>query len=205
MAADMREDGTGTLAGNSLDDGQIALFRAACRELPGQGLVRTVVFGNDEASRSVLVQTVNDAGALHSADAGEVPAVVEQGIHDGAVRVAGGGMHHHAAFLVDDDHVFILIQDVQRNVLGPGLRRFRLRDVDGDGVSAADGSFGFGGGTVDLYVPAFDQGLDSGAGEFRQVGGQVLVQANFSVGVVRGQVHHPWRLINGCRRRAACQ
>lgn len=61
--------------------------------------------------------------AFHSADAGEVPAVVEQGVYDGAVRVAGRGMHDHAAFLVDDYHVFIFIQDVQGDILRLGFRR----------------------------------------------------------------------------------
>lgn len=28
-------------------------------------------------------------------------------------------------------------------------------------------------------------------------------QADFPVGIVRGQIHDPWRLVNGCRRRAA--
>ena len=205
MAADMGEDRAGTLGRNTLDDGQITLFRASGRELRRQGLVGAVIFCDDQAAGGVLVQAVDDARAFHSADAGEVPAVVEQGVYDGAVRVAGRGMHDHAAFLVDDYHVFIFIQDVQGDILRLGFRRFRFRNADGDGITAGDGVFRLGGRAVDQHVPAFDQALDPGAGKLRKVGGKVLIQTDFPVGVVRSQIHVPWRLVNGCRRRAAGQ
>ena len=131
--------------------------------------------------------------------------MVEQGVYDGAVRVAGRGMHDHAAFLVDDYHVFIFIQDVQGDILRLSFRRFRFRNADGDGITAGDGVFRLGGRAVDQHITAFDQALDPGAGKLRKVGGKVLIQADFPVGVVRSQIHVPWRLVNGCRRRAAGQ
>ena len=43
--------------------------------------MRKVVFRNDEQSRGVLVDAVDDAGALLAADAGErVAAIVHEGV-----------------------------------------------------------------------------------------------------------------------------
>ena len=63
MAADMGEDRAGTLGRNTLDDGQITLFRASGRELRRQGLVGAVIFCDDQAAGGVLVQAVDDARA----------------------------------------------------------------------------------------------------------------------------------------------
>ncbi len=203
MAADMGEDRAGTLGRNALDDGQITLFRASGRELRRQGLMGGVIFCDDQAAGGVLVQAVDDAWAFHSADAGEVPAVVEQGVYDGAVRVTGRGMHDHAAFLVDDDHVFIFIQDVQGDILRLGFRRFRLRNADGDGITAGGGVFRLGGRAVDQHVPAFDQVLNPGAGKLRKVGGKVLVQADFpsASSVVRFMFRGVWSMAVGGGRQ----
>ena len=82
-------------------------------------------------------QEVPVAGALH-ADAGKLPgAVVQQRVDQRAVRVAGGRMHHHALGLVDDDQIVILVDDIQRDVLGLGLDGLRFRQVDTVG-SAGD-------------------------------------------------------------------
>ena len=50
MAADMGEDRAGTLGRNTLDDGQITLFRASGRELRRQGLVGAVTVCDDQAA-----------------------------------------------------------------------------------------------------------------------------------------------------------
>ena len=40
--------------------------------------------------------------------------------------MAGGGMDHHPHRLVDHDHILILIDHIQRDVLGEGLDRLRI-------------------------------------------------------------------------------
>ena len=91
-------------------------------------VVGKVVFRRDEQTGGVFVDAVDDPRALLPADAGEtVSAVEKQGVHQGPVRVAGGGVHHQASGLVHHDHVAVLIDHVQRNVLGEerDLLRFR--------------------------------------------------------------------------------
>ena len=107
-------------------------------ELGAERLVRGIVFGHDQQTAGVLIDTVDDAGADGPADAGKLPgAVVQQRVDQRAVRVAGGRMHHHALGFVDDDQIVILVDDIQRDVLGLGLDGLRFRQVDTVG-SAGD-------------------------------------------------------------------
>lgn len=50
MAPNVGENRAGALGGNALDNGQVPFFRAAGRELRRQGLVCSVVLGNDQAA-----------------------------------------------------------------------------------------------------------------------------------------------------------
>ena len=45
----------------------------------------------------------------------------QQGVDQGAVGIAGRRMNDHALGLVDHEQVAVLIDDVQRDILGPGL------------------------------------------------------------------------------------
>ena len=60
-------------------------------KLGGELLVGSIVFRRDDEAGGVPVDPVDDAGPQLPSDAGEgVPAVVQQGIDQRAVRVAGG-------------------------------------------------------------------------------------------------------------------
>ena len=50
MAPNVGENRAGALGGNALDNGQVPFLRAAGRELRRQGLVCSVVLGNDQAA-----------------------------------------------------------------------------------------------------------------------------------------------------------
>jgi hypothetical protein len=72
--------------------------------------VRHIIFGDDETTRRVLIETVDDARAETSTDTREIPTVVEKGIDYGAVWITRSWVNHHPRFFVDDDHIFILIE-----------------------------------------------------------------------------------------------
>ena len=98
-----------------------------------------VVLRRDDEARGVPVDAVDDAGPLLPPDAGEgVPAVVEQGVDQGPVGVARGGMHHQALGLVEDDDVLVLVDHVQGDVLGEELRLLRLRQGHRQGLAAPE-------------------------------------------------------------------
>lgn len=85
----------------------------------GEGFESGVIFGGDEATGGVFVEAMNDAGAGRVGFVGELSlAVVEEGIDEGAIGVAGGGMDDHAGGFVDDDEVWVFEEDFEGDVLG---------------------------------------------------------------------------------------
>jgi hypothetical protein len=137
----------------------------------------------------VLVEAVDDAGAQLAADAGQIGAVGEQGVDQGAARVSGRRMDDQAGRLVDDDQVRILVEDGQRDRLGGELDRRRRTQPDLDPVAVAElGARLVDGGAVQADVPLLDQPLDLGAGQLRVAAGEEGVEAR------------PHLLVAGARR-----
>ena len=107
-------------------------------QLGRKGLVGKVVLRHNQQARGILVDAVDNAGAQLAVDAGEaVPAVIEQGVDQRAVPVARRRMHHKPLWLVDDQHVLVLVGNIQRHGLGLQRHRLglgRLKFIDGPGL-----------------------------------------------------------------------
>ncbi len=103
-----------------------------------QTLVGAVVLGHHQQAGGVLVQAVDDARPLAAADARQVVAVLEQGVDQGAGRVARGRMDDEAGRLLDDEQVGVLEDDVERDVLGRRVQRPGRRLVHHDAVAGLD-------------------------------------------------------------------
>ena len=93
----------------------------------GQGLL---VLGDDEEARGVLVEAVDDPRARRAADAAQVGAVEEKGVDERPRVVAGGRVDDETRRLVDEDDVRVLVDDVERDVLGFGVGRQGWRHGD---------------------------------------------------------------------------
>ena len=141
-------------------------------ELETQPLVGPVVLGDDQEAARVLVEAVHDAGPLHAADARQArPAVGDQGVHQGAGRIAGGRMHHQASGLVDDDHVVVLVDDGERDRFSLRHRRLRWRHRDCDCLAGVDALAGIADrAPPDRDFAGEDQRLEAGARELQMRG-----------------------------------
>jgi hypothetical protein len=82
--------------------------------------MRGVVLGDDDATACLLVETVNDAGSFRAADSGKIRAMREQCIHERVPCVTRAGMNDKAGRLVDDNQVFVFMQNFEGD-------RLRLR------------------------------------------------------------------------------
>ena len=79
--------------------------------------------GDHHQAGRVLVEAVDDARTPHAADAGERrAAMMDERVDQRARPVAGAGMHHETRRLVDDDQMFVLEHDGERNILALRLR-----------------------------------------------------------------------------------
>ena len=85
---------------------------------------------------------MHDAGALFTADAGEVSAeMVQKRVNKGAGVRAGGRMHDHACGFVHDEQVVIFEDDVEGDVFGEGFHVNGVGDRNIENV--AYGHLGF--------------------------------------------------------------
>lgn len=113
----------------------------------------------------VLVQPVDDAGALLPADARQLlPRMGEEGVHQRPVLVARRRMHDQPGRLVQHNEMRVLVQDGQGDRLSLRRGRFRRRDVQAV-ASARTHRLGRVGDrlAVPPRLPGLDQRLDTGS------------------------------------------
>ena len=124
VAADGGVHRAGIGAEAAVDHGLVHTRKAPVGELRRERLMGEIVFCHDQKAARVAVDAVDDAGAHLSADAGErIAAMVQQGVDERPVRVAGRGMHNETARLVHHDEIRVLVNNVERDILRRGARR----------------------------------------------------------------------------------
>ena len=165
--------------GNPLHNRQVAALDAAGLEGLREAAVNNVRLGDDEEPRGVLIEPVDDAGALDAADSRKLAAAVVKKCGDhGALTVSGTGMNHHARRLVHHEKVLVLKTDIKRNILGfeavrLGRGNFNFEPRAGRHFMARLDA----GLAVHEYTPLAYQSLYSRAGELVKLAGKIGVQA----------------------------
>src|SRR5579863_8503877 len=131
MTGDRRVDRSRAFLHRAPDESEIFAFQpsaAMIGEERGKTLMSRVALGDDEEAGGVLVEPVHNAGPLDTADAGEaVAAMGDEGVNQGALGVAGGGMDHQAGGLIKNQEMVVLEDDIERNVFAAQRRGFRRR------------------------------------------------------------------------------
>jgi hypothetical protein len=112
------------------DERDVFLVHFAVFELPRQLLVCAIGLRDDHHTRRAPVEPVNDPGPHFAADPAQILHVMEQRVDERAGAVAGGRVHDHSRRLVEDDEVFIFVDETERQRLGLGSRGGRGRHVD---------------------------------------------------------------------------
>ena len=138
---------------------------------------RLLALGHHDAARRVLVEPVHDAGPQLPADAGQVGAMVQQALNQGAIPVAGRRMHGEPGGLIEHDQVGVFVEHIQGHGLGQqigqGLRR---RHPQRHAVALAQGGLGPAGDPIDPHIAGLDELLDPGPTLLRPLGHQPAIQ-----------------------------
>lgn len=146
-------------------EGQIGPVDIAGGEGFGQGIMNHGRLGHDHQAGRVLVQTMDDTGALLPADSFETfSTMAKEGVDQCACLVSGSGMRDKPGLLVEHDQVVVFIQDVQRDLLcdGAGREGFGKCQQQFHAVTQRFRRFADR-LSVDGKAAAFNQGLDPGA------------------------------------------
>ena len=97
-------------------------------DLGSDGIMRFVIFADDEGSRRIPVYSMDDSRSFFSVDSGQgIPAMIHDGIYQGIVFMSRRWMNDHPLGLIYDQNVVVLVENIQRNILGDGFHLFWLR------------------------------------------------------------------------------
>jgi len=173
-------------------EGEVGLLGFPILKLTAELAVGGVGLGGDQNAGSFQIETVHDSGSIGSSAGGEVTgAVMQQGSRKRAGGPSGPGMDGQTGGFVENDHIRILLQDVERDGLGLHMTGRGVGDPDGDfrsggkPVTRLDGVSG-GGDTV-VFHPL----LDFAAG-FAAEPGQNEVGPLMAVGRARRSLPDPF-------------
>ena len=177
-APDLAFDQAGGVTRRSPYDGVIGALDGVIGELLGQARHGPFGLGRHQQARGVLVQPVDDAGARFAADGQHLGAAMgDQCIDQGAVGIAGGGMHHQPRRFVDHDQFLVLIDHRQGNVLALRNGGRGGRHLQREGIARFDPVVGvFYRPAAQRHRAAFQQLLEPRAAEIGQCRGQETVQ-----------------------------
>ncbi len=101
----------------------------------------------------------------------------DQRVDERAGRVACPRMHDEPCRLVDDDERVVLVNHVERDRFGAGLRRRHGREIEGEAIARFDPVFHVAyGPPVQGDAAVFDEALHAGAAQLRQALGQEAVE-----------------------------
>ena len=165
----------GAAAGHgAVGQGEVFALHGSGLQLIHQLLVGLQGLRDHQQATGVLVDPVNNAAAWN---VGQIRAVIEQAILQGAVPVAGSRMHDQPGGFVDDQEFLILMDDDQRD--GLRLHRGRGRGLGGQRHSFAtpDPMLGHSWRAVEQGRALANPDLKPASGKFGKQGAHGLIQS----------------------------
>ena len=161
------------------DDGGINPFQRMGLELGGEAGVGFFCLGGDHQAAGVLVYAMHDAGTFLAPDSKQgIAAMGEERIDEGPVGTARGRVDHQARRFVDDDEMFIFINNVERDILCLNPAIDGGRDRHADFLAAFDLAGCICGCVAVHFDPAFaEKCLKAGPAHIRHESGQGTVEA----------------------------
>ncbi len=144
--------------------------------------MRPLRFSDHQEARGVAVQSMDNPRSLHPTDAGQCPAVGEQGMHQRAGASSGARMDDHSRSFIQDDEVLVLMQDVERDRLWCEQEWPSRRDVELDVLAGSHPMARLLRVAADQDVPALDEPLDPRSRQAARPG-QEHVQALLRLGL----------------------
>ena len=117
---------------------EIDFLYLALGELSRELLVRRVIFRHDETTARLLVETMNNAGTLFSANLGEAKAMMKQGVNQSMRLVSGARMYDQPRRFVERQQVVIFEENLERNFLGLCVNFTNRRNGQPNEITGAD-------------------------------------------------------------------
>ena len=139
MASDRAAHGSVILVQVSMNDRPVLSSNRMHRELFSEALMGEITFTDNQCTRCVHIDSVDDSGAQNAVDAGEISAaVIQNRIDQCSAAVACRRMYDHPLWLIDDQKIIILVQNIKRNVFWLHVQFFRFRKKHQNGITGGN-------------------------------------------------------------------
>lgn len=159
-----RIDLTNLVTHVSAGDCVVDLFDLSVCKLLCQADMGFVILGRDDAAGCVAIQSMNNPRACDSTDSAELSfAMVDQCVDEGVFLISRCDVDKEACLFVDDDQVFVFVEDIQWNVSGLGFVCLGWREVDTDVLSGSRVVIGLHLLAIHLNMAFLDQTLECAA------------------------------------------
>jgi hypothetical protein len=149
----------------AFDESDVGFFDAALAERFAELCVCSVVLGDKDDARGVLVEAMHDPGTQDAAGLREGLPTPEQCVNEGAARISSAGMNDHACRLVHRYYVLVLVKDFERDRFGFHAYGRAWLDLDINAFAAVKPVRALCGATLQKNESSFDQFLNPGATE----------------------------------------
>ena len=137
----------------AVDECEVGLGDSAFGRRRGTGVLCAGFCPRDHhGAGCVLVQTVDDPGAVAARQRRQIAQVVGECVGEGVPRLTVAGMDREAGGLVHDQQMLVLEQDVEGQVLGLEVGGRRGGDVDPDAFAAFHAATGLQGVVPGTHV-----------------------------------------------------
>ncbi len=184
VAADCEIDASVVLFEHTLDQRDVRFLDAALSESLAEFRMCGVILGDQDDAGGVFVQPMNDPGTDRVAALRERLAAAEQRVDQRAASVPGARMNRHARGFVDNDHVVVFVEDVERNGFGFGTHGRARLHFNSDALAATEALRAFCRPSIHQNESGGDQFLDAGTAEIGAVGGDDAIESvrGFAIG-----------------------
>ena len=205
VAEQRRLDDRGGISGISPDEREVLLAEPLRLQLSSERQMRDVILRDDEHAARVLVEPMHDPGTRRRA-AGLGHDASDDRVHQRAGRVTVCGVHDQPRGLVHHDHILVLEEDVERDVLcGERERRRGVRDIDDELLSGAHPVGWFHRNAVDQHTAILREPRDGAAGKLA-VRGEEAIHALAAILDANGDpLGHPQAGLVADARRSSSQ
>ena len=80
-----------------------------------------IIFSDNQQSRCILINAMHDSRTQCTIDSGKILTVIQQSVDKCPALISCSRMHDNVFWLIDDDHIFILIPHVQLHFFRTGF------------------------------------------------------------------------------------
>ena len=145
MSSNRSMDRSLIIPDNAIDDSPVSAVYTVFFDLFCNKNMTLIIFADNQRACGIHINSMHNTGTQYPIDSGKtVLTMIHQCIDQCSAAVACRRMYDHPLWLIDDQKIIILVQNIKRNVFWLHVQFFRFRQKHQNGITGGigDGLFG---------------------------------------------------------------